>query len=163
MIRRLTPDDVDIYRQIRLESLRQEPLAFGSYVEDWRKLPDAEWSCRLAEDDVFVSFDGTDPVGIMGIMPFTPSKMAHRGTIVLVYLRKSYRGQGRAETLLRALESHAKQKGLRQLELEVLAENPTAIRFYERMGYRRIGLVPAGFLHKGREMDEVLMLRRLTS
>jgi RimJ/RimL family protein N-acetyltransferase len=163
MIRLLTPEDVDIYRQIRLESLREDPTVFGSYIEDWQDLPDAEWARRLAEDDVFVSFDGDDPVGIMGIIPFSPSKMAHRGTIALVYLRKSHRGQGRAEALFCTLENHAKQIGLRQLEVGAFVENHIAIRFYERMGYTRIGLVPGGLLHEGREMDEVLMLRRLTS
>ncbi|MFT4717156.1 MAG: RimJ/RimL family protein N-acetyltransferase [Paracoccaceae bacterium] len=162
MIRHLTAADFEIYRQIRLEALREDPLAFASYAADWQDLPDAEFSRRIAADDVFVSFDGDDPVGIMGIMPFEPAKMTHRSTIILVYLRKSHRGQGRAEALIRAVEDFARTKGLRQLELTVLTENPTAMRFYERMGYRKIGFIPAGFLHEGREMDEVLMMRRLT-
>lgn len=163
MIRQLSPVDVDVFRQIRLESLRCEPLAFASYVEDWQDLPDAEWSRRLDEDQVFVSFEGTEPVGIMGLVTHAQSKMAHRGLVVLVYLQAFYRGQGKAEDLMKALEAHALTNGITQLELEVSAENPKAIQFYERMGFQRIGLIPAGFKHHGREMDQVLMMRRLTS
>ena len=38
---------------------------------------------------------------------------------------------------------------------------PRAIRFYERCDFRRIGLIPAGMIHEGQEIDEVLMARRV--
>ena len=43
----------------------------------------------------------------------------------------------------------------------VSAENPVARRFYEREGFRQIGCIPGGFLHEGREVDEIMMVRRL--
>ena len=44
--------------------------------------------------------------------------------------------------------------------MTVSAENPAAVRFYEREGFRQIGLIPGGFLQGDREVDEVLMARR---
>lgn len=43
----------------------------------------------------------------------------------------------------------------------VSAENPAAIRFYLREGFSEVGRIPAGFLHDGREIDDVMMVRRL--
>jgi ribosomal protein S18 acetylase RimI-like enzyme len=36
-----------------------------------------------------------------------------------------------------------------------------AISFYRREGFGETGRIPAGFIHEGREIDDVLMVRRL--
>lgn len=161
MIRLLSPDDLDIFRPMRLEALSNEPAAFASSVADWESLPDEEWRRRLTDTAVFAAFRDGEPVGIMGLMRQRPSKMAHRATIVMVYLRPAARGGGTAAKLLDALVGHARALGIRQLELSVSALNPAAIRFYEREGFVEIGRIPGGFLHDGVEIDDILMVRRI--
>ena len=161
MIRLIEAKDVESFRRIRLEALRQEPAAFASTAEDWKSLPDEEWIRRLNAIDVFVAFHEGDPVGIMGLLPQDASKMAHRAIIVMVYVRENMRGSGIADSLLAALTDHARKKGIRQLELTVSAENPAALQFYKRAGYAEIGRIPAGFIHQGREIDEIIMIRRI--
>lgn len=160
-IRLLGPEDVEAFRQIRLEALRSEPASFASSVEDWEKLPDEEWRRRITGHPVFVAFQGEGPVGIMGLMRERSSKMAHRATLVAVYVRKSHRGTGLSRKLLDKVIAHAREHSIRQLELAASTENPAAIRFYLREGFREIGRIPAGFLHEGREIDEILMVRRI--
>lgn len=87
--------------------------------------------------------------------------MAHRATVVMVYVRESARGTGVAAALLDAIVACAASEGIRQLELAVSIENPAAKRFYERHGFAAFGTIPGGFLHQGREIDEVLMARRI--
>lgn len=99
----------------------------------------------------------------MGLLRQTPAKMAHRATLVMVFVRPTHRRRRLAEALLQAATKHAESNGVRQLELAVTSDNRAAIRFYERMGYRQIGVVPAGFLLDGREVDEVLMAKRLNA
>lgn len=161
MIRHLGPEDIDIFRQIRLEALRSEPTAFASSAEDWAALPDAEWTRRLTAHAVFVDFHEGEPVAIMGLMRQTASKMAHRATVIMVYVRKERRGGEHAKALLGALAAHARKAGVRQLELAVSAENPAAIRFYQREGFAQAGRIPGGTIHEGREIDEILMTRRI--
>lgn len=161
MIRHLGPQDVDIFRRIRLEALRLEPAAYASSVADWEALPDAEWSRRLAANVVLVDFHDGEPVALMGLMTQSAAKMAHRGTVIMVYVRADRRGKGHAEALLNALVAHGRARGLRQLELAVSAENPAAIGFYAREGFREFGRIEAGIVHEGREIEEVLMWRRI--
>ncbi|PZV36697.1 GNAT family N-acetyltransferase [Mesorhizobium kowhaii] len=158
----LDPDDFEIFKRIRLEALRAAPEAFASSASDWESLPDEEWRRRLTTNPVVVSFRGEEPVGMMGLMRQQGSKMAHRATIIMVYLRDSERGGGHAVAMLNLLLDHARASGIRQVELAVSAENPAAIRFYQREGFHEIGCIPAGFLHEGREIDEIVMARRLT-
>ncbi|HTV67379.1 MAG TPA: GNAT family N-acetyltransferase [Rhizobiaceae bacterium] len=160
-VRLLTPEDVETFKRIRLEALRLAPEAFASRFDDWEHLPDEEWQRRVTANPVFVAFRDDEPVGIMGLMLQQSSKMAHRATIIMVYLRESERGSGAAPALLDALLDHARRTGIRQIELAVTAENPAAERFYARHDFKEIGRIPGGFLHDGREIDEILMARRL--
>jgi ribosomal protein S18 acetylase RimI-like enzyme len=89
------------------------------------------------------------------------SKMAHRASIIMVFLRADLRGTGLARALLEHLTEYARTQGIRQLELAVTAENLQAFRFYQRAGFAEIGRVPGGFLHDGREIDDIMMVRRI--
>ena len=159
-IRLAGPDDVDAFRRIRLEALHAEPAAFASTAADWEALSDEEWRRRLTEP-VFIAFRDDEPVGIMGLMRQRSSKMVHRATIVMVYVRASLRGSGLASALLEALIRPAREVGIRQLELAVSVENPAAVGFYRRQGFAEIGRIPGGFLHDGKEIDEIMMARRI--
>lgn len=158
----LDPDDFEIFKRIRLEALRAAPEAFASSAAEWENLPGEEWRRRLMNNPVVVSFRGGEPAGIMGLMRQQASKMVHRATVVMVYLRDSERGGEYAVGMLNLLLDHARALGIRQVELAVSAENLAAMRFYQREGFHEIGCIPAGFLHEGREIDEIVMARRLT-
>ena len=60
----------------------------------------------------------------------------------------SVRGQGLGERLLAACERAARRGGACRMRLEVRQDNASAIRLYERRGYRRFG-VHRGFYEDG--------------
>ncbi|QND45011.1 GNAT family N-acetyltransferase (plasmid) [Rhizobium lusitanum] len=160
-IRHIGADEFDIFRRIRLEALRVEPSSFASSAEDWEVLSDKEWRQRLT-DPVFVAFRDDEPVGVMGLLRQRSSKMAHRATLIMVYVRKDLRGMGLAKGLLDTVIAYALSEGIVQLELVVSAENPKAIGFYRREGFSEFGRIPGGVVHDGREIDDIMMARRLT-
>lgn len=160
-IRRLTEEDVDIFRAMRLEALRIEPAAYASTAADWEKLSADEWRARMIPNNVFAAFWNGAPVGIMGLVRQGSSKMAHRATLIMVYVRAEARGTGIARTLLETVKSFAADNGIRQIELAVSAENTVAVSFYKRAGFSQIGRVPGGILHEGREIDDIMMACRV--
>ncbi|MEM9629830.1 MAG: GNAT family N-acetyltransferase [Pseudomonadota bacterium] len=161
-IRRIHADEVEAFRQVRLEALQAEPAFYASSYEDWVDLSLEEWQHRL-KDPVFVAFQNGEPVGITGLRQQPASKMAHRATLVMVYVRKTLRGSGLARNLLEVAADCARDLGILQLELAVSAENPAAIRFYKRQGFSEVGRIPGGFRHEGREIDDVVMVHRLAT
>lgn len=160
-VRLVGPNDVRAFKHIRLEALRLEPAAFASHAEDWESLPDEEWLRRITNGAVFVAFRDDSPVGLMGLLREQSAKSRHRATIVMVYVRATERGAGTAKALLDALTEHARGANILQLELTVSVENPRAQRFYEREGFVETGRLPAGLIHEGREIDEVMMAKRI--
>nr|WP_318283214.1 MULTISPECIES: GNAT family N-acetyltransferase [unclassified Ochrobactrum] len=161
-IRRIGLNEVDIFRRIRLEALSCEPEAFASTFEEWALMSDEEWRSRLKEP-IFVAFEGHIPLGLIGLLRERPGRMAHRASVVMVYVHATLRGCGLAKSLLDTVKKFGRNAGLRQLELSVKAENSPAIRFYQREGFVEVGRIPAGYLDHGREIDDVLMVCRLVS
>lgn len=161
VVRLLGDHEVDVFRRIRLEALRREPAAFASSASDWEALAPEDWRQRIAAGPVVAAFRDDDPVGLMGLLPERASRMAHRATLVMVYLRREERGAGLAGRLLVCLLTEASARGIRQVELHVSAENGPALAFYRRSGFSEVGRLPAAFIHDGREVEEALMLRRL--
>lgn len=140
-----------------------EPAAFASTLQDWEKLSETEWENRLTGSMVCGAFQGDTLIGIMGLARQSASKMRHRATLIMVYVQKQFRGTSVARHLLSETIHQAGLLGLKQIELAVSIENPAAIRFYQREGFHQIGTIPGGFLHEGREIDEVMMTRRIAS
>jgi [ribosomal protein S18]-alanine N-acetyltransferase len=58
------------------------------------------------------------------------------------------RGKGVGTALVEATEAAARQRRCRALRLEVRTDNRSAIKLYERLGYRRIGAL-AGYYQDG--------------
>ena len=160
IVKRMEAADVDTFRRVRLEALRAEPDSYASSYDDWAAYSPEEWKQRLSEP-VFAAFQDDQPVGLIGLLRQRASKMAHRATIVMVYVRKDLRGSGLAKNLLQVAKDYARDSGIRQLELAVSAENPAAIRFYEREGFGEVGRIPGGFFQEGREVDDLIMVCRL--
>lgn len=159
-IRRISAADVDAFQQVRLEALRCEPASYASTHDEWASLPIEAWQRRL-NDPVFVAFQDGEPIGLIGLLREAPARSAHRAQIVMVYVRKSLRGSGVARDLLTTVESYARGIGVTQLELTVSIENPVAIGFYLREGFIEVGRVPNWFIHEGKGIDDVLMVRRV--
>lgn len=158
-VRLLRDDEVELFRRIRLEALAREPAAFASALADWQALDLDAWRARMAAGPVVVAFDGDELVGLMGLVRERGSRLAHRATLVMVYVRPEARRSGLSAAMLACLDEAARAAGIRQVELHVSVENPAAVGFYRRSGFREIGRLPAAFLHEGREIDEFLMVR----
>ncbi len=158
---KLGATELPLFKAIRLESLRCAPSAFASTEADWSSLSNSEWLNRL-KTPVYAVLRGDEPVGIMGLLLQHGEKKAHRATLIMAYLRESERGAGLADNLLSGVTAFAVENGVRQLELNVSDHNAPAIRFYERHGFEQVGRVPRALIEGGREVDELIMVQRLS-
>ncbi len=84
---------------------------------------------------------GGAPVGYMVVAPAQLPLPDTTGDLELkrVYLLDRFRGGGHGSRLVSAAIAHAAGAGARRLLLGVYAHNAPAIRFYERIGFVRLG------------------------
>jgi ribosomal protein S18 acetylase RimI-like enzyme len=161
-VRRLTADDYDALRALRLESLRLYPANFAADPEQEAAMAKEEWLARLATAVTFGGFLGETLSGMVVFSRPSRPKLAHTGDIGAMYVRDEARGTGLADALLTTLLDHAATV-VEQVQLTVNAENARAIKFYERHGFRPIGRIPRSLNIDGRYYDDLLMLRPVSS
>ena len=102
-------------------------------------------------DGRIVGTAGIDPIG-------DKEKLRHRADFGIA-VEKAYWGRGIGKALTLACIECARQAGYLQIELEVVAENASAVRLYESVGFREYGRNPKGFC--ARSGWQALTLMRL--
>jgi ribosomal protein S18 acetylase RimI-like enzyme len=149
-------------RQLRLEMLRDTPLAYLETLEHAESLDESVWRQRARRGETngqtsVVAIDGDRWVGHMG--GYIPD-VATGPTLVSVYVAPDRRGDdaGVARALLTEIERWAAANGT-TLRLEVHEDNPRARRFYEKLGFVLTGRTTAYPLQPGGL--ELEMIKRL--
>lgn len=159
-IRRLTPDDAPMFRELRLRALREHPEAFTSDWADANARPLEESRQRLASSEVpfWGAFDeGGALVGMVGLDCPSRAKQRHQGTVVAMYVAREAAGGGLGRALLRALVVHAVAIGLSDLVLTVTEGNVPALRLYQEAGFVAFGTEPRAIRVDGRLHAKVHM------
>lgn len=106
-------------------------------------------------DGRIVGTAGIDPIGDKG-------KIRHRADFSIA-VEKAYWGCGIGKALTLACIECARQAGYLQIELEVVAENASAVRLYESVGFREYGRNPKGFCARSGWQALTLMKLELDS
>jgi predicted GNAT family acetyltransferase len=113
----LLPEQWRCYREIRLESLREEPQAFGSAYADMAQRPPAYWQGRLvdaARGEVSWLLFAQEGGRLVGMIGAFYDEIQETANIVSVYVSIGARGKGAGETLMEAILSEiGKKKGIR--------------------------------------------------
>ena len=97
-------------------------------------------------------------VGLGGLRGRAHPQEAHVGHAQLS-VDRDYRGRGIGTLLLGQLFAWAGAHGLSRVEIQVLSNNPGAIRLYERVGFVRDGLRRGAVIVDGEYVDAVCLSR----
>lgn len=166
-IRLLDAGDAAIYQRLRLYGLHESPTAFGSSPadEEGRSLPEIEARVTPATDGsrcIFGAFADGQLVGVLAFIRSPRQKLSHGAELCGMYVDPQFRRGGFGGALIDAAIAHARTlQGMRQLTLEVNAENIAARSLYRSRGFVCIGLEPGALCVEGRYYDEECYLLRL--
>ncbi len=146
----------EIYKLLRLASLRDAPDSFGSTLEREVEFTEKEWKSRIkpAFEPLHVlplvaKFDGS-PVGLAsGVVHTSESDSAH---VYQMWVSQEYRGNGIGRALLSKIETWAKELNLCTLSLAVTIKNMEAVSLYKSAGF-----LPSGSPEPLRENSPLLM------
>lgn len=72
-----------------------------------------------------------------------------------ISLRAAFRGDGIGTELMKSLIDEARAMGLRLLTLTCFETNDAALHVYEKLGFRKAGVIPEAIQHKGQYVGEV--------
>ena len=78
-----------------------------------------------------------------------------------IVVKDGFRGVGIGTRMMQAILKFARNRGLKVLVLSVFATNERAIHVYEKVGFVKCGRVPRKHFHRGKYVDEVIMVASL--
>lgn len=146
VVRRVTPADGALLREVRLRALQDTPEAFSSTYEDEAQRPQPFWDERArnasAGNNLFsgLALLADEAVGLIG--GFRNDEDGHHADIDLVsmWVAPSHRGTGVAAALVEAVLDWARDDAAAEIVgLWVTRGNDRAQRFYERLGFVETG------------------------
>ena len=140
-IRKATPQDLPVLldfeqRLIAVErpmdiSLEQRKKInyydIGSFIESDK----AELYVGTIEDEIIASG--------YGLIKKNDAKFSHRkyGYIGFIYVKDEFRGQGISKLIINAICNWFRTKKIVEVKLTVYEENPSAIKAYEKLGFKK--------------------------
>ena len=166
IIRTLTEADAQIYQDLRLRALREDPEAFGSSYEQAAQRP-TDWFAeriRPRPDSRFVlgAFEQEQLIGTVGVHRIDGDKFLHKGEVWGMYVAPEFRQRGIGRTLMTEAISRARSMaGLEQLSLGVMQTQAAARALYASLGFVPWGLEPQAIRVNDRYIDEACMTLKL--
>jgi GNAT superfamily N-acetyltransferase len=139
-LRRITSDDWQLLRDVRLRALADAPDAFGTVLAQAQQLTDDEWRARAGNERglTLVAVDG-DGVGRAMGGAFAPDD---RPTVFVwgMWTDPAARGHGLGGRLLDALVAWCAEQGrYAEVRLHVTGGNDAARRLYTGRGFEPTG------------------------
>ncbi|MEZ5690965.1 MAG: GNAT family N-acetyltransferase [Rickettsiales bacterium] len=160
MIRKITIDDFEQWKKLRLEAVRQYPQSFGQSYSGVQK-QDRKWCTdSLKNGDIFTYEQNGKMVAIAGIYSMKPENMRHRAVLFGMYVKPEFHKQGIASALINHIIDDIKPSH-KQLQLTVTTTNNPAIELYKKHGFVIYGTDPDALLVDGKYYDEYLMIKKL--
>jgi GNAT superfamily N-acetyltransferase len=145
-VRRIRAGEWRQYRQLRLEALKDSPLAFVEQYHDALTRADQFWQDRVERSAAggasatFVAVHAGRFIGKASCFVETEITEYVSAHVVGVYVTPPFRGHGVAEALLAAILRWARDEpDAARIRLFVLETNDRAATLY-----RRVGFVPTG-------------------
>lgn len=159
-VKKLEEDRWKEYRDLRLEALKKEPIAFGSSFDEEKNISEEEWKRRVGNALFALSEDKL--VGMIVYVQGNKIKTKHIANIYGVYVTEEYRGQGVGRKLIDSvLEEIKKSKDVVKINLTVNPEQKAAVKLYQNSGFKIVGQLKKEFLVVGRFYDELIMEKLL--
>ncbi|WP_421779835.1 GNAT family N-acetyltransferase [Kiloniella litopenaei] len=162
IFKRIPPDDAALYRELRLEGLKNTPEAFGaSYSNESANAP-SHYRELLTNNEVFGAYTnkgtlfGISGVGIAGLAIPRKEKLKHKEMLWGIYIKPEMRGNGLAKQLISHIIEMAKHR-TEELLLTVVTSNTSAIKLYKKLGFIEYGCEPRALKVGDCYYDELLM------
>jgi GNAT superfamily N-acetyltransferase len=143
VISRVSPDQWETYREVRLAALTESPEAFSSTVERELAFPEQLWRDRMGANVTLLAWLDSRPAGTVTVLPagVIPDVNGFAGAwhLVAMWVDPSARRLGVGAQLVSAALGAAKAGGAPALLLWVVETNDRARSLYERLGFRATG------------------------
>jgi ribosomal protein S18 acetylase RimI-like enzyme len=142
-LRRITPEDWQDLRTVRLAALADSPTAFITRYDEAAEYPDELWQRQAvagsagSEQAAFLLFDGKRVCGMAAGL--SQAENADEVLLVGMWVAPPYRRSGHGARLVKKVVHWAAGRGAVSVVLGVTSGNDSAVALYESCGFSLTG------------------------
>ena len=142
-VAKVLPKDWELYKNIRLETLRNNPKEFSSSYSDGLQFTDEYWKSLVSDENSTYLFEknGSEITGTARLSFNDTEESNNTAVLCGLYIKKQYRKLGMAEKLLKIrLELCKRNKNIERVRTYIKTHNTPAISLYKKFGFSEIGI-----------------------
>lgn len=153
LVKKLTKHDTLNYLKM-LNELDKETRMMMYEVGERPQNLDALAEYLMSENQITLGVGNKEQLfGFVNVQPGKFRRTRHIGYVVLGLL-ESAQGSGYGQRMLKTAIKEARELGLKRLELTVMQTNSSAIRLYQKVGFKIEGEKKASMYVDGQYVDE---------
>ena len=141
------------FRELRLQALKNEPLAFADILSEAKIRPPKYWKSFLTasskEQKIYFIEDNKKLVGMLRV-GFDIDKYKHMAEFTMMYVDAAHRGKGVGSLLMQKAMDLIKQRKIVKVKLTVSEAQESARRLYEKYGFKVVGTFEKNVFYKGK-------------
>ena len=151
--------DLEVFKDIRVESARDAPESFRATEEEMESEPIDSFRKQLtgqAGKLIFIgAFEGSALVGVAALYFDKSQKLSHKATVGSVFVKRTHRGRTIGKMLMtELLRIGREEEKLHQVDLTVNVANTVAIDLYQNLGFKIFGTEKNAAIVDGKSYDE---------
>lgn len=138
-------EDCDVYREIRLQALKEAPYAFLTTYDSAVQRSDDMWKQQVfgaatgADQAIFIAFSEENvPIGLAAL--YRSSAEHKSGEMAQVWISPEYRKRGIGTELLEKIIQWGKENDITEIEARIMAGNEQAVAFYKKNKFTETGM-----------------------
>lgn len=160
VIKKVSVDDWEKFRDLRLKGLQTDPQAFGNTHAIESKGDKKYWEDRISFPDRFYYAAEKDDIFVAsaGIKKITEDNRM----IIAVYTIPEYRGLGLSKKIMNIVLDELKSLGIKTASLMVNVHQEVAVTFYKKLGFEIIHIEKDQQMGDGKMYDEYYMEKQLS-
>ncbi len=144
------------YRKLRLEALKNDPIAWVTSYEEEVSLSKEEWQKRIGR--ALFALLNDEPIGMVSYYFEDRIKIRHIANIVGMYVTEEYRNREIGSKLITEAISLVKANAsILKVKLSVNSEQEHALRLYKKHGFDIVGTLKNETIIDGKYYDFLLM------
>ncbi len=153
-----SPDEWADLKALRIRSVAEHPIAFGSSLEKEEQLTEEQWRERMETRRYIIAVSNGTFVGSISMTQGEAPKSSHVMSLYSVYVAPEFRNRGVGRELLnQAIETAKTHPEIIKLSLNVAATQSEARALYTKMGFEEVGVLKKEIFVDGQYIDECVM------
>lgn len=153
----LNKEDLEIFKKIRLECLKNDPAAFRTKYDDEAVKPETYWE-QLLSSKKQIFFGLFIYKSDLNSIAFSTKDDEGVWWVAGVYTKPEFRGKGLIIKLMNHIINYFQNVILGNcLSLKVLSTNEVAIHTYKKLGFEKVELLTNQIMGDGKVHNQDLM------